>query len=213
MNAFTREERALIAERSAVIIGVGGLGGYAANGLARLGIGRLTLIDGDTFDETNLDRQLYADRTTLGRSKAETAAEKLRLIGCSVEARFSRLDGDNALSLLACHDIALDCTDNAEARLALGRACRKLRLPLIHAAVGGLCCQIAAVEPESRLLERLYGASEARRASEPSPVFAVELAASLQCAEAAKLLAGRAPSYGRMLLIDLERMTFDTVSV
>lgn len=76
-----------LAGKSAAVFGVGGVGSYAAEALIRAGVGRLFFIDGDTVEETNLNRQLVADLTTLGRPKAEVMAERARRVNPTAARR------------------------------------------------------------------------------------------------------------------------------
>ena len=107
-------------ESSVAVIGLGGVGSYAAEALARAGVGRLILVDGDTVDITNLNRQLLALHSTLGRPKAEVAAERVRDIhpGCVVEAEtlFYRPaapagPGGEGIGLIRGCDYVADCSD------------------------------------------------------------------------------------------------------
>lgn len=115
------------------VIGLGGVGGAALEGLVRAGIGRLTLIDGDTFSKTNLNRQLLALSDTVGRPKAEVAAERAHAINpalmLTVHSTF--LTEENVGSLLKDVDYAVDCIDDAPAKLAIAAYCRAEGVPMV----------------------------------------------------------------------------------
>lgn len=119
------------------LIGLGGVGGYALEALARAGVGTLTLIDGDTFSTTNLNRQILATVATVGRSKAEVAAERVGMIApdCNVHSCNAFLKEQTAPELLAEEfDFILDCIDDVPAKLLLAEHCRAKQIPLL------VCC-------------------------------------------------------------------------
>lgn len=105
---------------SVLVVGVGGVGSYAAEAVARAGIGKITLMDGDTVQPSNLNRQLVALTSTLGRNKAEVMAERIRDIDPAAEvtalARFYEEDDD--LDLTA-YDWVIDAIDSVSAKTAL----------------------------------------------------------------------------------------------
>ncbi|MBQ6315728.1 MAG: tRNA threonylcarbamoyladenosine dehydratase [Mogibacterium sp.] len=113
--------RKLMAAR-VLIIGNGGVGSYAAEALARIGIGSITVMDGDTVAESNLNRQIVALTSTLGRNKAEVMAERIRDINPDAEvtslARFYRTDDDLDLTS---YDWVVDAIDDVNSKTALIR--------------------------------------------------------------------------------------------
>lgn len=123
-----------LATTSIAIFGIGGVGSYAVEALARAGVGRLTLIDFDVVAGSNLNRQVHALTTTIGRYKTEVMAERCRLINPAVEviALTEAYDADNSERLLAPRfDYVLDCIDLITAKLHLIATCKKEQLPLI----------------------------------------------------------------------------------
>ncbi|PAL22311.1 HesA/MoeB/ThiF family protein [Sphingopyxis sp. GW247-27LB] len=130
------------------LIGAGGIGCPAIAYLAAAGVGRLTIIDDDVVELSNLHRQpLFAD-DDIGASKAEVAAKVARRINPHVEAeaRVERLDEANAEALLAGADLILDGCDNFATRLAVNRAAVALEIPLLSAAIGAFEGQVALYE-------------------------------------------------------------------
>jgi len=124
---------ALAASRVAVV-GLGGVGSAAAELLCRAGVGRLTLVDFDEVRPSNCNRQLFALRSTLGRPKAEVAAERLADIdpGCAVDARVAFFAADTAADLdLAGHHYVLDCIDSLNPKAQLIHHCVQLGVPVI----------------------------------------------------------------------------------
>lgn len=134
-----------LGDRHVVLIGVGGIGNPALQYLAAAGVGRLTLIDDDVVEESNLQRQTLFTPADTGRAKAEVAAEWVRRFDPALEAtaKVLRIDADNAAELLAGADLVLDGCDNFATRLAVSDACVKLGVPLTSAAVGRFQGQVA----------------------------------------------------------------------
>lgn len=123
-----------LATTSIAIFGIGGVGSYAVEALARAGVGHLTLIDFDVVAISNLNRQVHALTTTVGRPKTQVMAERCRLINPAVEVTTltEAYDAGSAERLLAPHfDYVLDCIDLITAKLHLIAACKKLRQPLL----------------------------------------------------------------------------------
>ena len=129
-------QRRLLAARVAVI-GAGGLGSPALLYLAGAGIGRITVIDDDLVDETNLQRQVIHTVADVGRPKVASALERVRALNPDVEVNgvSDHLDADNATGILADHDLVLDGSDNFDTRYAVADACDELGIPLVWAAV------------------------------------------------------------------------------
>ncbi len=127
-----------------VLIGCGGIGSPALQYLAGAGVGRLTLVDGDVVETSNLQRQTLYSEADLGRPKAEAAADWVRRFDRVLEVRavVSRLGGDNAAQILEDADLVLDGCDNFATRLAVSDACVRLGIPLTSAAVGRFQGQI-----------------------------------------------------------------------
>ena len=116
------------------VFGTGGVGSYACEALGRAGVGHLIFIDKDVVDETNMNRQLVADLTTLGRNKAEIMAERVRRVNpsCDVQAlvkRYNPSDDEFIPSLPA--DFIIDAIDDVPAKVAMAVCCWKHKIPEI----------------------------------------------------------------------------------
>ena len=188
------ENRSLRSRRVAVV-GCGGLGGYIIEMLARLGIGHLSLFDGDVFEESNLNRQLLSLPSVLGKPKALIAAERVKQVNPDVITRAQKvfLDTANATELLEGHDLVMDALDNIDTRFCLQQSCEKLQIPMIFGAIAGWYAQVCTVFPGDRTLDLLYppGVNKTEETLLGNPSFSPALAASLQVAEALKVLLGR----------------------
>lgn len=128
-----------------VLIGCGGIGSPALQYLAGAGVGRLTLIDSDVVEASNLQRQTIFTTADIGKSKSAAAAAWVKGFDAALEARAvnQRVDKDNAAQLIAGADLVLDGCDNFATRLAVSDACVAAAIPLTSAALGRFQGQIA----------------------------------------------------------------------
>ena len=135
-----------LAGRHVVLVGLGGIGSPALQYLAGAGIGRFTLVDDDTVDVSNLQRQTIFTTRDVGHGKAVSARRWLANFdeALQVEISDTRITGDNAATLVAGADLVLDGTDNFATRLAVSDACVRAGVPLLSAAVGRFQGQVAA---------------------------------------------------------------------
>lgn len=140
MDRFIRTEALIGAEgieklknAHVAVIGLGGVGGHALEGLVRAGIGKITAIDGDTVSPSNCNRQLLALSSTIGRSKVQAAKERMEDINPSLD--FRRMEifiGEENLSTLPKDlDFLVDCIDDAPAKVALAAFCREHEIPMV----------------------------------------------------------------------------------
>ncbi len=141
--------QARIQKGRVLIVGLGGLGCPAAQYLAGAGVGHLTLVDPDLVAAHNLHRQILYTMADVDKPKAEVARRRLFALDASldIEVRPVALDPGNAPSLIAGHDVVLDCTDDLGTKLALARACRKAGIPLVHGAAAGWEGIVAVFDP------------------------------------------------------------------
>ncbi|PLX93915.1 MAG: thiamine biosynthesis protein ThiF [Desulfuromonas sp.] len=210
------DQRRLFASHVAVV-GCGGLGGYVIEGMARLGVGRITAIDPDIFEEHNLNRQLLATLEQLGRPKAAAAAERVAAINPVVDVIpiQSRLNAQNGATLLRGADVVVDCLDTVSVRLELAETCSELGVPLVHGAIGGWYGHVSTVLPGSLSFDRLYGKSQQEKGVEKNlgnPSFTPAVVASLEVAEVCKLLLHQGTTLDdRALSIDLLDMEFNDI--
>lgn len=207
--AISEDEQRQLNKSSVLIVGCGGLGGYIAEYLTRLGIGKLTLVDGDVFQETNLNRQLMSNTSNIGKSKTDECKIHLNLVNPNVEIRAIKafFDENNADELLTDIDLVIDALDSPSARLVLEDACEKANLTIIHGAVQGWTMQVAIAEPGKKVLHSLYKSKSSKETAEaktclcPTPACC----ASIQVAEAIKLLIGiKSDLIGKLFFMDLK---------
>jgi len=123
-----------LANASIAVFGLGGVGSFAVEALIRSGVGRLTLIDFDTIDITNMNRQLHATDDTVGRPKVQVLSERCLSINpnAKIEPILDFFTADNSSELLdRGYDYVLDCIDHVTAKLTLIEECRKKNIPII----------------------------------------------------------------------------------
>lgn len=218
-DAIPAQGQLILFGSQVAVIGCGGLGGYVIEQLARLGVGRIVAVDPDYFEEHNLNRQLLSSVANLGSPKAAAAAQRVSEINPAVtleplQTAFSR---DNGSQILAGSMVAVDALDNVGSRLELAATCDELKIPLVHGAIAGWYGQVATQFPSDGTLQDIYrswtsGTGVERQLG--NPAFTPALVASLQAAEACKLLLGLGhPLKGRKLMIDLMHMEIDELAL
>ncbi|MCW5647498.1 MAG: HesA/MoeB/ThiF family protein [Sphingopyxis sp.] len=148
LPAFGGAGQAKLKAAHVAVIGAGGIGCPAITYLAAAGVGRLTIIDDDVVELSNLQRQPLFTDTDIGAGKAEVATAVARRINPHVEAVAAarRIDDANAAAVLAGADLILDGCDNFATRLAVNRAAVALQKPLLSAAIGAFEGQVALYE-------------------------------------------------------------------
>ncbi len=217
-DALTPDMQLRLAESRVAVIGAGGLGGNVILLLARIGIGHLVVVDGDVFDESNLNRQALSRTENIGRSKASEAAIAVASVnpGIEVSVHEVKLDPDNGKEILTGTQLVVDGLDNVSDRFVVERLAKDLGIPLVHGAVAGFEGQVMSIFPGDPGLELLYGTDDRRWQTKdrPEAVFGVpgvapSLVAALQVMEVIKLLLKRGrPFRNRMLRVDLETGEF-----
>ncbi len=207
----------------ALILGAGGLGSPVALYLASAGVGRITLVDDDTVDLTNLQRQIMHTEARVGMLKVESARTAINAINPDVQVTTVSRRADEALfrSLLSDADVAIDCSDNFAARQALNRACIGTRTPLVSGSAIGFDGQMTVFDPRDEtspcyacLFPPSQAVEEVRCAT--MGVFAplVGIVGTLEATEALKLLSGMGSSMvGRLLLVDTRHTEFTDIRV
>lgn len=220
-DTLALEDQRRLLDATIAVVGLGGLGGAVCELLARAGVGRLILIDGDCFEESNLNRQLLATMAALERPKAVAAAERLKAINPSVEVIDHKdfLCESNAIQRLEGSRIAVDCLDNLKDRFVLEKAAKELHIPLVSAALAGGFGQLMTVFPEDEGLSLIYGSADAV----PEKGAEVHLGtlgctamamAALECAEVIKILTGKGePVRNRLLVMDLWNTRMEVLSL
>jgi molybdopterin/thiamine biosynthesis adenylyltransferase len=205
----------------ALVIGAGGLGSPAAFYLASAGVGRITLVDNDTVDLTNLQRQILHTTERVGQPKAESGRRTLAGINPEVRvaALTERLEGERLRELVAGADVVLDCSDNFATRHAVNAACVAAGVPLVSGAAIRFDGQISVFDssrPDAPCYACLFPPDQEFEEVQCATmgVFAplVGIIGTMQAAEALKLLCRLGePLAGRLLLLDAMSMEWTSI--
>jgi len=201
------------------VIGLGGLGGYVCQALARMGVGTLVLADGDVFVDHNLNRQILSEVSALGEPKAEVAKKAISRINPAVEviAWSEFIRADNLNKVLEGCQVVVDGLDSLPARLELEEAARKAGIPLVHGAIAGFLGQVMTIFPEDPGLKALYGEKLPEKGAEAmlgTPAATPMMVAAIQVQEVIKILLGKGQLLRkRMLVVDTESWAIEILEL
>ncbi|WP_374430559.1 HesA/MoeB/ThiF family protein [Ideonella dechloratans] len=207
----------------ALVIGAGGLGSPVALYLGSAGVGRITLVDPDTVDLTNLQRQIAHSQDRIGQPKVASAAAAVHALnpGAQLDTLVQRADATLLDRWVPQADVVLDCSDNFATRQLVNAACVRHRRPLVSGAAIGFDGQVSVYDcrqPDAPCYACLFPPDappeEVRCAT--MGVFAplVGIIGATQAAEALKLLAGVGTSLaGRLQMLDARRMRWDEIRI
>ncbi|OPL08701.1 MAG: molybdopterin biosynthesis protein MoeB [delta proteobacterium ML8_F1] len=214
LQMLSEEEVLMLHSKKVCVLGCGGLGGYVVEMLGRLGIEAITVVDGDCFDESNLNRQLLATEDLIGVSKARAAQRRMASVNprVSITVRETYLTEENAREIIAGHDLVFDALDSIGARKLAAGISGDMGIPLIYGAIAGWYAQVATIFPGEGTLESIYPGKQdkGREAILGNPSFTPALVAAVQVSEGLKVLLGRGEVLrNRMLFIDLLNNEFD----
>ncbi len=211
LGIFDSKEMERIRNTRVLIVGAGGLGGYIANGLVRMGVDSILLVDNDRFEMRNLNRQLFSTRENLGRFKSDVVVEALQAISpdthiLSCPFAVEELEEDTLQSV----DMIVDAAGNSETKIYLEKLAETHKKPLLHGAIGGWYGQVGIVMPGAGIVRKLYGASTAGVERDlRCPTFTPAVVANLMVSEFAKYFAGKNALVNRVLLVNLLDHTTD----
>ena len=212
--ALSEEECKVLRNKRIAVIGCGGLGGYIIEYMSRLGVGAIKAVDGDVFDESNLNRQLLSKNSSIGISKAEAA--KIRISDINPDVEFDAVPAfmteENAASFISGCDAVFDALDNIGARRILAAACKEKGIPYIYGAVGEWVAQAAVSMPDDDLIDMLYPEGAVVK-SRSVLGFTAAFCASLQVSLCVRLLTGRKVDTGRMYYFDLLNLEYETIDM
>ncbi len=221
LNEIGVEGQEKILQSHVLVIGAGGLGSPVVLYLATAGVGRITLVDNDVVDITNLQRQIAHNMADVGDYKANSAMKKVANINTDVQVIpiLQRADAVRLDSLVKDADVVIDCCDNFATRHAINAACVKHRKPLVSGAAIRFDGQITVFDSRSDaspcyacIFPPDASLEETRCAT--MGVFAplVGIIGSMQAAEALKLISGAGVSLsGRLQMLDGRDMSWNEV--
>lgn len=208
MKTLSPEENTKLREFKVFVAGCGGLGGFVIEELGRLGIGHITAVDGDVFEESNLNRQLLSTMDLLGQGKADAARERMLKVNpdVTVTSIQTMITAENCPELIRGHDLVIDALDNMGTRIVLEKSCEKEGIPMVHGAIAGWYGQVSAIFPGDRTIEKLYPKDGEKGVETElgNPAFTPAMVASIEVAEGLKILLGRGNILrNKLLCIDL----------
>ncbi len=224
-SEFERYQRQLLVDgwdqdklrnSSALIVGMGGLGGVSAAYLAAAGVGHLRLCDNDKVELSNLNRQILYDSADIGKPKAVLAAERLSELNPDIEIECSseKLTDGNFGDLASGCNLIIDGLDNHADRLILNRASFTMNIPYIYGAINEWQGQACFFSPPKTPCLACLIPGDVKNAK-PTPVFGAlpGVIGSIQAAMAIRhLLTGELPLKGKMLIFYADSMEFETVA-
>lgn len=210
-----------LSQSHAVIFGLGGLGSPASLYLTASGVGKITLIDFDDVDDSNLQRQIVHREENIGQAKVASAAQNLKALNANIDivALNEQLNSDQMIQLISTADVVLDCTDNFTSRFAINQACLSNKTPLVSGAAIRWEGQLTTYDfknPQSPCYRCLYSEDGGEQLScSESGVLSplVGMVGSMQAIEAIKVLIGLPTLTGKLMLIDAYTMMVRTVNL
>lgn len=218
IKALSLEENIILNNSKVCVVGCGGLGGYIIEMLGRLGLGTITAIDGDVFEESNLNRQILMYEASLGKNKALAAKERMSSINSKIIVKPVRefVTEANAEQLLCEHNVVVDALDNIPSRFILQNACDNLGIPLVHGAIAGWYGQVSTIYPGERTLSKIYADnfSQGLEKELGTPSFTPALISSIEVSETVKILIGKENLLrNKLLFIDLQNNEYDIIDL
>ena len=221
LGVISPSEQVKLLQSKVAIIGAGGLGGTVLEFLARMGIGKLIIADKDLIVDSNLNRQILSTENNLGQSKTEFAVKRVKEINSSIEivGHSVFINSDNVKKIIEGAEVVVDALDNLPSRFVLQKACRDLKIPLVHGAIAGFNGQLTTIFPEDKGLELIYGSNKdlpehGSEAELGAPTVTPALIASLEAQEVVKILLKRGKLFrNRLLYLDIEEGTMEILNL
>lgn len=213
---LTIEENEKLKDFRVCVVGCGGLGGYIIEMLGRIGIGHITVVDGDVFEESNLNRQILCDEDSIGDSKAEKARDRICKINSNVfvTSISKEIVSENSNGILINHDLVIDALDNIKTRFIIQEQCKNLNTPLIHGAIDGWYGQVTTIFPGDDTLDIIYKNKIDIKNKLGNPSFTPANIASIQVSEAIKVLLNKEEVLRKkLLLVDLLYHEYNLIEI
>lgn len=219
LSGFSEEHQLRLKNSTALISGIGGVGGTTALYLAVAGIGRLVLVHSGTLTSSNLNRQILMTEDHIGKPRVDCARTMLSRIasGVQVDIHDVRLTPENSDAFVQDADIAVSARPNFPERCELNRSCVRHGIPLIEGAMFDMDAYLLSIMPgQTPCFHCLFKDADSRWQELGFPVLGA-LSGALGCmmaVEAIKVITGYGtPLFTKMLLFNLASMDFSTISV
>jgi len=221
LGVISSSEQVKLLQSKVAIIGAGGLGGTVLELLTRMGIGKLIIADKDIMVDNNLNRQILSTENNLGQSKTEVTVKRVKEINSSIEIVGNSvfISSDNVEKIIEGAEVVVDALDNLPSRFVLQKACRDLKIPLVHGAIAGFNGQLTTIFPEDKGLELIYGSDRdlpehGSEAELGAPTITPALIASLEAQEVVKILLKRGKLFrNKLLYLDIEDGTIEILNL
>lgn len=202
------------------VVGLGGLGGNVVEGLARMGVGHLVVVDGDVFVDHNLNRQVLCAEDDLGLLKAEAARTHVAQINAAVEVvvHSEEATRENLSRLLEGAEVVVDALDRLPSRLMLQEVAQKMGIPMVHGAIAGYSGQVMTIFPGDGGLRALFGGGsvpqQGLEVQLGCPAATSMMVAAWQVQEVLKILLGRGQLLRhKILFMDAEAGTVEFLEI
>ena len=214
MPVFGHEGQRRIEDANVAVVGLGGLGCNVITQLASAGVGRLTVVDHQYPDETNLNRQFVYSFFGLKDKKTASSEEWVkRISGSSVTVKEMKVTRDNVSALRGC-GVIVDCTDNTEARMTLNRFSLDSGTPLVYGGVESMFGQVSVIIPGVTPCLNCFLPKGRRTDVPPSVGSVVSVIAGIQSTEALKLITGTGETLaGKLLTVDAGNNAYRVISI
>jgi len=215
------EGQARLLRATVAVVGLGGLGGYVTEALTRMGVGRLILIDGDVFEEHNLNRQILSAEATLDTDKIQAARQRVAEINEAVEVigHTVALTHENLPRLLKGADVVVDGLDRLPMRMVLQDGAQAMGIPMVHGSIAGFLGQVMTIFPGDPGLHSLYGGQgelpeQGLEAQLGTPAATPMAVAAWETQEVVKILLDQGKLLRhRLLVMDMESGTSDILQL
>lgn len=208
-----------ISRAKVLVVGAGGLGSPVLLYLAAAGVGTIGFMDDDTVSESNLQRQILYDTESIGKPKVEVALHKLQKLNpdCRLNPIPQRLTGENAVEIIKNYDVVVDATDNLLSRYIINDACMENGKPFVYGSICEFEGQVSVFNYEGGPGYRdLFPYHEKiKDFRQPLGVIGAlpGTIGAIQASETLKIILGRSTLSGKLLLVDLLKGTFKTISI
>ncbi len=230
MSIVSKSQQEKLKNSKITVIGCGGIGGAAIEMLARMGVGHLQIVDKDSFDVSNINRQLMSSFYSVGKSKTQVTKETIQAINpfLNVEAFEGELNGSNVEKIVSGSDVVIDALDNLVSRIILSRCAMELNIPFIHGAIHGTMGQLCVFNNETPTYEKLFKLPSQNKELTPEVIGEVlklsqdippvlgpvpNIVGCLQASEAFKIITGKGKSILAPKVLNFDLMRGEPFSV
>ncbi|MCK9151940.1 HesA/MoeB/ThiF family protein [Methanobacterium alcaliphilum] len=230
MSILTKSQQQKLKDATITVIGCGGIGGSAIEMLARMGIGNLRIVDKDSFDVSNINRQVMSSFCSVGKSKIRVTEKTLRSINpfINIKSFEVELDETNVEKIMKGSDLVIDALDNLLSRIIVSRYAFKMNIPFIHGAIHGTMGQITVFNNNTPKYEELFKLPSFKKelneeiienleklSSEVPPVLGSvpNIVGCIQASEALKIITGKGESILAPKVLNFDLMRADPFSM